>query len=225
MRIVRGRGPTPERDREITRVHADTIADSGEGVLRVWRPHRQVVFGRRDSNREGYERARRIAAERGFETTERAVGGHAVCYTGATVSFVRATAVDDPRSGITARYERTTEAVRSALSELGVPADEGEPEGSFCPGTHSLSLEGKIVGLAQRIRRDVAVVGGIVVVRDHEEIDATLAPVYDALGVPFERGSTGSIAGAGGTADPELVRSRLETALSRDAETVTVRET
>jgi octanoyl-[GcvH]:protein N-octanoyltransferase len=224
MRIVRGRGPTPERDRELTRSHVDAVAETGEGTLRVWHPHRQVAFGRRDTNRDGYERARRIAAESGFETIERAVGGHAVCYTGETVSFVRATPVDDPRSGITERYERTSRTVQSALSDLGVPAREGEPDGAFCPGTHSLSHEGKIAGLAQRVRRDVAVVGGIVVVRDHGAIDDTIAEIYDALGIPFERGSTGSIARAGGDADPEGVRRRLETALSRGAETTTVQE-
>ena len=222
MRIVRGRGRTPEQDRETTHSHVNSVAESGEGVLRVWQPHRQVVFGRRDTNRDGYERARRIAAERGFDTIERAVGGHAVCYTGATISFVRATPVDDPRSGITERYERTVEAVQSALSTLGVPAREGEPDGSFCPGTHSLSHEGKIAGLAQRVRRDVAVVGGIVVVRDNEEIDDTLAPIYDALGIPFERGSTGSITRAGGNPDPEGIRRQLETTLSQGTETTTV---
>jgi len=221
MRILRGRGRTPERDRELTHSHVDAVAETGEAVLRVWHPHRQVVFGRRDTNRDGYDRARRIAAERGFDAVERAVGGHAVCYTGETISFVRASPVDDPRSGITERYERTVDAVQSALSALGVPAQEGEPEGAFCPGTHSLSHEGKIAGLAQRVRRDVAVVGGIVVVRDHEEIEDTLAPIYDALGIPFERGSTGSIARAGRHADSEGVRRQLEAALSRGAETTT----
>lgn len=225
MLIVRGRGPTARRDRELTREYVETVGETGEGFLRVWRPPRQVVFGRRDANREGYERAREIASERGFTPVERAVGGHAVCYTGHTVSFVRATPVDDLRSGITDRYDRTVRELRSALSALGVEADRGEPDGAFCPGTHSLSADGKIAGLAQRVRRDAAVVGGIVVVRDHEEISEVLAPIYDALDISFERNSTGSVARAGGDADPEAVLRRIEGELSAGRETTTVRET
>lgn len=226
MRRIRGSVPSPERDRARTQEAVDRVAGGGESVLRVWRPPAQVAFGRRDSNRPGYDRARELATERGFPAVERAVGGHAVCFTGNTVSFVRATPVDDPRSGITDRYERTTREVRGALSRLGVVARKGEPEGAFCPGSHSLSDGGKIVGLAQRVRRDVAVVAGIVVVSDHEAIAGVLAPVYDALDAPFERDAVGSLARAGGETDPDAVVRTLEDALARGEGTVEqVRET
>lgn len=219
MRIVHGRGSTPRQDRELTRRLVEEVAD-GEPILRVWCPHRQVAFGRRDSNRPGYDRARKLAEERDFVAVDRSVGGHAVCYTGNTVSFVRAMPVDELRSGITERYERTTGELQSALSELGVSAHQGEPDGAFCPGTHSLSAGGKIVGLAQRVTRETAVVAGIVVVRDHEEIGDVLAPVYDALDIPFERDATGSIAGVGGESSPETVVRTLSETLSGGEGTV-----
>ena len=94
---------------------------------------------------------------------------------------------------------------------VGVDASEGEPPDSFCPGTHSLQADGKVVGIAQRVRQDVALTAGLVVVRDHDAVAAVLSPVYDALGVPFDPASVGSVARAGGTVDGLL--DALETEL------------
>jgi len=170
----------------------------------VWAPHRHVAFGRRDANAEGYDRAKTLARKRGYVPVERQVGGRAVAYTGSTVAFSYARPGAD-RTAIDRRYADAVGRVRGALADLGVDASEGEPEGAFCPGTHSLQAQGKVAGLAQRVRRDVAVVGGIVVVRDRGAIADVLDPVYGALGVPFERGAVGSVAGAGGQDDPDAV--------------------
>jgi len=214
MYVVRGSVGDPNRDRERSRELLELAADRDSPHLRVWRPPRHVAFGRRDSSRPGYDRAREYAHSKGIPTVERTTGGHAVLFTGHTVSFVLAAPDDGARSGITDRYERTTDRVRQALSELGVDAAEGEPDGSFCPGTHSLSANGKIVGLAQRVRRDVAVVAGIIVVRDHEEIADVLGPIYDALDIPFESDATGSLARAGGVSDPAEVVAVVEETLT-----------
>jgi lipoate-protein ligase A len=214
MRIVRGRAAAPAADRQLTDQVVSTVGESGEPAVRVWQPPRQVAFGRRDAHRDGYDRAQQRLADRGIPHVERATGGHAVFFSGTTVSFLRATPVEDGRSSITDRYETTIAAVQEALSRLGVDASEGEPDGAFCPGTHSLSADGKIVGLAQRVRRDTAIISGIVVVRDHEEISEVLGPVYQALEIPFERTATGSIAKAGGDSDPERVCRELERTLS-----------
>ena len=215
MRVLRGRASTVSADRETTREFVDRTAETGEAGLRVWQPPRKVAFGRRDGNRAGYERARTHATRRGYTPVERSVGGHAVAFTGTTVAFALAEPVDDARLGINERYERTTSLLDSALAELGVETEQGEPEGAFCPGTHSLSATGKVAGLAQRVRTDVAVVSGVVVVRDHEAIADLLDPVYDALGVPFERDAVGSIARAGGEATPGVVVDTLVEHLSQ----------
>ena len=187
-----------------------------EQVVRVWRPLRQLSFGRRDANEPGYERANRIAREQGFEPVEREVGGRAVAYTGSTVAFAHCRPVDDPRDGLDERYERATSDVLTALRSLGVPAERGEPADSFCPGVHSLQAEGKLVGIAQRIRHDAALVSGLVVVRDHEDIATVLDLIYDALDVAFDPTSVGSVAKAGGQSDPAVVISKLEDSLVGD---------
>ena len=145
------------------------------------------------------------------------IGGRAVAYTGTTVAFARTEAVDDVRSGIDERYDRATADVRRALEAVGVDAAEGEPPDSFCPGTHSLSADGKIVGLAQRVQKGVALVAGVCVVRDAGAIADVLSAVYPALGVPFDRSSVGSVADAGGDADPDAVCRALEWELAGDA--------
>ncbi|WP_336336618.1 lipoyl protein ligase domain-containing protein [Haloarcula brevis] len=227
MRLLQGRTDDPETDFERTREMADRVAEDREPALRVWRPHRQVAFGRRDATSDGYERGRRAARERGYTVIERAVGGRAVAYTGSTVSFALAVPSADPRGTIENRYERVEDALQRALDDCGVTARPGEPTDSFCPGSHSLRAGGKIAGLAQRVRQSVAVVGGIVVVRDHEAIAEVLAPVYDALDVPFDPQSVGSVANAGGTADPGRVVTALEQSLAdgHEVSVSTIRET
>jgi len=214
MRVIRGHHSTPETDRERSHNLTDRAANEETAILRVWQPPPHLAFGRRDQSKDGYKLARERAQAHDLPVIDRSTGGHAVVFTGNTVSLVLITPIDDARSGITDRYERITEQVNGALAELGVDANQGEPEGAFCPGTHSLSATGKIVGLAQRVRRDVAVVAGIITLSDHEEIAEILGPVYDALDIPFDADATGSIARAGGETDPEVVCRAIESALA-----------
>jgi octanoyl-[GcvH]:protein N-octanoyltransferase len=219
MRVLRGRAETIEKDRLRTRELLETAGEEREHTLRVWTPHRQLAFGRRDANGSGYEDARRIADEQGFPPLARSVGGRAVAYTETTLAFAHAIPIEDLRRGMDARYDEAAGRIRRALSELGVEAEHGEPPESFCPGAHSLSSEGKIVGIAQRITQKAALVSGIVLVADHEEIARVLEPVYDALAIPFDPGSVGSVARTGGPADPEQVALTIESAFTSDHET------
>jgi len=219
MRVLRGCAATPEADAEATAELLERTGESGEPGLRVWRPHRQVAFGRRDANAEGYERARRVARKHGFEPIERSVGGRAVAYTGTTLAVAHAVPIADLRRGLDERYEKAVEQLRTALASLGVDAEPGEPPNSFCPGTHSLRVEGrKIAGVAQRVKQDAALVAAVVVVDDHRETAGVLAPVYDALGVPFDPETVGSVASSGGPADPATVARAIEDAVVEDRE-------
>lgn len=220
MRVVRGRAATPTADERLTRELVSHTDTTGEQVVRIRRPHPAVTFGRRDRNRAGYDEARRLAAEAGYTPRERRVGGHAVAFTGNTVAFTQIVPVADSRTEIQDRYERMTRAVTTAFESLDVSLETGEPAAAFCPGTHSLSANGKVVGLAQRVHSTVALVSGIVLVCDHDEIAAILGEVYRALDIPFDPDTTGSIARAGGPADPTLVCETLQETLMDDEATV-----
>ena len=221
MRVLRGRAADIDEDRAVTDHMVADAAETGRPAVRVWTPHRQVAFGRRDAREPGYDTAREAARDRGYSPYERRTGGRAVAYTGHTVAFCRAEPVRELRTGITERYEEAVETVGAALADCGVDAEQGEPDRSFCPGTHSLSADGKLVGIAQRVTQGVARLGGIVVVRDHEAIATVLDPIYDALGVPFDPATVGNVARARGVeppaVDPDAVARALERRLVGDA--------
>ncbi|ELZ53446.1 MULTISPECIES: lipoate--protein ligase family protein [Halorubrum] len=228
MRVYRGEFATPAADRAPT---AEMLASAAEGVpaVRVTAPPRQVAFGRRDARESGFDRAKRAARDAGFPVVERDVGGRAVAYTGSTLSFGVAVPTGEGRGSIDARYETATETLRDALRDLGADVVRGEPPESFCPGDHSLRVAGgrdpagsdaeaecggKVAGLAQRVRADAALVAGVLVVSaaDPEAIAGVTEPVYEALGVPFDPGSVGSVADAGGPDDPDRVARAVEDA-------------
>ncbi len=211
MRIFDGRAETIEADRERTREMLDHTAETGEPAVRAWMPHRQVAFGRRDARAEGYDEAKRIAEEHDFPAVERSVGGRAVAYTGSTVAFAR---TEPPDRGIQKRYTRATTDLQVAFHRLGVRARAGEPPNSFCPGSHSLQSDGKIVGLAQRVTQEAALVAGIVITCDAEGITGVLEPIYAALDVSLDPDSVGSIERAGGENDPETVAHTIGNALA-----------
>lgn len=218
MRVVRGRASTREADRRRTADLLERTADTGEAAVRVWTPHRQIAFGRRDVRSDGFEEASRIARSYGFPPVERRVGGRAVAYTGRTVAFAVAIPIADMRSGMTHRYRVVSEAIMDALDVLGADVKEGEPDGSYCPGSHSIRAVdgGKVGGIAQRVQRDASLVAGcLTVVRsDVDELVEVLEPLYDALEVPFERDSVGCVFGVGGPDDLGRVTQALESALA-----------
>ncbi|WP_435180864.1 lipoate--protein ligase family protein [Halorussus sp. AFM4] len=218
MRVLRGRAASRAADRDVVAGMLERAADDGEAAVRAWRPHRQLAFGRRDSRADDFDVAKKVAAACDFPPVERSVGGRAVAYTGNTVAFAKVVPLDDMRVGMDERYESVTRAVQRALWRLGVPASRGEPEASFCPGDYSLRHGGKLVGVAQRVRKNAALVSGVVVVRDHEEIADVLDPVYTALELPFDPASVGSLAAAGGETDPEAVARGIEALLVGDAD-------
>ena len=220
MRIVRGSLPDAEADGAVTRRLADHVEASGEPALRVWTPPRQVAFGRRDATADGYESARAAAIDRGYQPVERSVGGRAVAYTGETVAFAYVVTTEGERDGIQTRYETVTKLLQRAFRDLGATVQRGEPVGAFCPGDHSLQNGGKIAGLAQRVRRESALVGGCVVAveRDEADLAAVLEPVYDALDVRLDPDSIGSVEGAGGPGDVARVVAAVESAIVGDRE-------
>ncbi len=218
--VYRGRAKTIDADRAASRRLLEHTA-SGDRAVRVWRPHRQVAFGRRDGNRDGYDRARAAAEAHGFRPVERRVGGRAVAYDGeTTLAFVRAEPVDDLRTGIQDRYDAITADVAAALGSCGVAVEEGEPADSFCPGTHSLRLPDgpKVAGIAQRVTADGALVAGILLVDRRDELAAVLADVYAALDVPLDPDSVGGVVPPDRDVGPDDVRAALERELVGDAE-------
>ncbi|ESS07037.1 MAG: hypothetical protein A07HB70_00717 [uncultured archaeon A07HB70] len=187
-------------------------AETGRPTLRVTTPAPCVAFGPRDRRTPGYSRAREAARCRGYAPVERSVGGRAAAYTGRTVAFALAAPA---RESLTARYDRVRSRLADALSALGARVEAGEPPESFCPGNGLRAVDGgKLAGLAQRVRAEVAAVAGCVLVDDRTAQRAVLTPVYRALDLPFDPAAVGDLASAGAAVDPEAVARALRRALA-----------
>lgn len=215
MHVVRGSLSDVEVDRRVTRELTRLTERTGESALRVWTPPRQIAFGRRDSTREGYGRARQLASQHGYVPVERSVGGSAVAYTGETVAFgITLPLEHGERCGIDRRYREAISTLIQALEAVGSDVSPGEPSESFCPGDYSVQGDGKIAGIAQRIRRESALVGGCVIVsRDDEAaVSDVLEPLYAELEIPFDPRSVGSVERAGGSAAVKRVVEAIESA-------------
>ncbi|MDR5671609.1 Lipoate-protein ligase A [Halalkaliarchaeum sp. AArc-CO] len=227
VHVVRGCPAGIEADRELAERLLEIAAERGEPWIRVWRPPRQLAFGRRDANEPGYDAAKAAARSRGFPPVERSVGGRAVAYDGTTTAaFAYAVPLSDPRRGLSTRYDWAIDRLQDALESTGANVRLGEPTGAFCPGDHSLravrdlngsdhegvETGGKIAGIAQRIGTASALVSGVVVIEDTAELRKVLAAVYDRLDLSFDPDALGSVKAAGGNDDPEAVVAEMESA-------------
>ncbi len=220
MRVVRGSLSDVEDDRRITRELVERTERTGERTIRVWTPPRQVAFGRRDATSDGYQRARRIASTSGYEPIDRSVGGSAVAYTGSTIAFAVCVPTDHDRCSIEHRYQDATERLLDAFESIGAAVARGEPPESFCPGDYSLQADGKVAGIAQRVKRQSALVGGCIIAlkTDERSISRVLEPVYDALEIPFAATSVGSLERAGGPADTDTISRAIEQTFIDDSD-------
>jgi len=231
VRVYRGRAAEPVADQSVTVDMLTETAETGVPAVRIWQPHRQVAFGRRDSHADGYAAAKAAAEDRGYQAFVRRVGGRAVAYTGRTLAIAYAVPIQDVRRGMCERYGDVSRALVDALSDLGAEVTRGEPADAYCAGSHSVSgveggePTGKLAGVAQRVQSEAALVAASLTVAeaDIEAIRSVLGPVYRALEVPFAPATVGSVATAGGPDDPAVVRRAVEDALVGDREQAVIR--
>ena len=174
---------------------------------------RHVGVTRRDTHRPGFDAAVRAANEEGYPVLVRGAGGGATAADLGTLGFsvIRPTAPEERWKGTRERYDEAAALVLGAFSRLGFDAAEvGEVRDEFCPGDHSIRVGTfdagmKLVGIAQRVTKSAASVGGIVLVHGDGELARVLGRVYGALGLPFRPASVGSLRRAGSAARVEAV--------------------
>ena len=163
-------------------------------TLELGTPHRVLAFGKHDTSSPGFAAAVDSAAERGFEPTVRIAGGRAAVFHERTVRFGWVVPVDDPAATIHSRFERLAEAIVNALASFGISGTIGEVEGEYCPGQYSVHVSGrKVMGVGQRLAKNAAYVGGVVVLDGADVINNVLDPVYRHLELPFDPTTTGAL--------------------------------
>jgi octanoyl-[GcvH]:protein N-octanoyltransferase len=191
-------------------------------TLRIARPGTTVAFAKRDAVAEGYDAAVGAARAQGFDATLRLAGGRAAVFHDGTMEIGHAVPEDEPRAGIHARFKRTAGRLARALGRLGVDARVGEVPGEYCPGRYSVNARGavKLAGIGQRVVAGGSHTGVVLVVSGEERINEVLRPVYDALGVEWTPGVTGSVAAEQPGTGWDAVRDAVLHEYARDYELI-----
>ncbi len=198
-------------------LQAVSAGDLGE-TFRLYSPGRVLAFGKRDAVGPGFEEAAEQARRHGFTPIVRLAGGRAAVFHEATLAFGWTLPIDNPRQGIQERFLELSALLVRAFSRLGVDSAIGEVPGEYCPGRFSVHHSGnaKVMGIGQRLARNAAHVGGVIVVDDAAAINEVLTPVYGALGVEFDEAATGALTdvvpGLTATAVAAAVIAELESA-------------
>ena len=186
---------------------------SGErpAVFSISPSTRHVGVTRRDTHRPGFDEAVQAANQEGYPVLVRGAGGGAIVGGPGTFGFsiIRPPREgEDLRLGIRERYDEAASIALAAFARLGVRAEVGEVSEEFCPGDQSVRVGDfdngmKLSGIAGRVTRRAASVGGIVLVSGEEELARILGLVYGAMGLPFRPASVGSLQRAGSAATLE----------------------
>ena len=187
----------PALDTAVSRAVLQRVSEgSAPETLRLFRPKAEVAFGPKDRISPGYEDAVAAARGRGFRAVERLAGGRAAVFHEETIAFAWTIHAASPRDGIVARFDDLAGMIAAALRDLGVDARVGQVPGEYCPGAHSLNARGrtKLMGVGQRLVPHAAHVGGVVVVGGAGRVRDVLVPVYEALDVPWDPATSGSVA-------------------------------
>ena len=163
-------------------------------TLELGTPHRVLAFGKHDTSSSGFAAAVGSAVDHGFEPTVRIAGGRAAVFHEHTLRFGWTIPVNDPAATIHARFARLADAIVETLADFGITGTIGEIEGEYCPGKYSVHISGrKVMGVGQRLTKNAAYVGGVVVLDGVDTINDVLEPVYRHLGIPFDPGATGAL--------------------------------
>ncbi len=174
----------------LLRVSDGTLAET----FRLHLPGRVMAFGKRDVISPGYAAAVEATRAMGFAAVERLAGGRAAVFHEGTLAFSWSIPTEDPRSGIHDRFRLLSDLLARAFQRLGVPAAVGELPGEYCPGEYSINAGGrKVMGVGQRLARNAAHLGGVIVVSDGRLVRDALIPVYDALDLEWDPSTAGSL--------------------------------
>lgn len=153
-----------------------------------------VAFGRQDVIAPGYGDAIAAAHRHGFGSVRRITGGRAAVFHGETLALAWTLRDPEPAARIHERFSEMAGLLVGALARLGIQAGIGETPGEYCPGRYSLHVGGrKVAGLGQRMSRDAAHVGGVLVVGGADRVQAVLTDVYASLGLDWAPHTTGDL--------------------------------
>ena len=179
-----------------------------------------VAFGRRDVVSPRYRDAAALAAGLGHPGIERLSGGRATAYAGETLVLGVTLPDREPARRTVERFEWVAGTVCSGLEKLGLAVETGRLAGEYCPGDHSVILDGnrKVAGLGQKMIPGAAHVGVVITVSGSSRLREVLDPVYGALGLEWDPSTAGALDDREEGIDLESVERALIGAFEREVE-------
>ena len=165
-------------------------------VVRCYRPHATLAFGRRDRFLTGFPDAVAAARRHGFAPVIRGAGGRAAAYDEGCLIFDEVMPAGKSTAGIRERFAEDARRQAGALRRLGVDARVGEVPGEYCPGEFSVNARGrvKLIGAAERIVRGSWLHSSVVVVESATAVREALLDVYATLGLDWDPATAGAVA-------------------------------
>ncbi|TDL33003.1 lipoate--protein ligase family protein [Jeotgalibacillus sp. S-D1] len=138
-----------------------TSVGAGEApaTARAWVHHDTVVLGIQDTRTPYLQKGLDVLGQAGFRSIVRNSGGLAVVLDDGVLNISLIFSEDEKGIDINRGYEAMVELVRIMFSDFDAEIEAYEVEGSYCPGSYDLSINGlKFAGISQRrIRGGVAV--------------------------------------------------------------------
>jgi octanoyl-[GcvH]:protein N-octanoyltransferase len=187
----------PDLDMTLTATLLEAVArGDAPDTLRVFRPGSTLAFGRLDRARAGFDDACRVAIAHGRTPVVRLAGGHAAAYDSKCL-IVEALRRHErgAMSELETRFRDMVDLVQQGLADLGVKLEVGELPAEYCPGRFSLHLPHgpKVAGVAQRVLTRASLTTALIVIAGATALRRTLADVYAALELPFDRRTAGAV--------------------------------
>lgn len=203
-------------------LEAVASGDTTGPIFRLHVPESVMAFGMIDRTQPGYGAATRIAMAHGFAPVERLAGGRAAVFHQQTLAFSWVAHDPNPKSGINERFVMIASLINRVLRDLGLDSRIGQVAGEYCPGEFSINIGGlvKVMGAGQRLVKNAAHVGGVIVVDGAPSIRDVLIPVYRALQIDWDPRTTGALADRAPGLDTGRVAAAVKTELSRRFELV-----
>jgi len=191
----------------LTRVAAGELPP----VFRLHRPPRILAFSKQDAAGAGFRNAVQAARRCGFEPVIRLVGGRAAVYHERTLALSWSVPDSRPSARTDDRFREVAELLTGSIRDLGVDARIGEIPGEYCPGAWSVNARGatKLAGTGQRLIAGAAHRGAVIVVGESGALREALAPVYEALDLPWDPATAGSIEDEAGSVTMERVEEAI----------------
>jgi octanoyl-[GcvH]:protein N-octanoyltransferase len=134
-------------------------AGSSAAVARAWVHHQTVVLGIQDTKLPYLEEGLKLLKEKEFSYIVRNSGGLAVVLDEGVLNLTLVFPDTEKGIDINRGYDAMYKLIQNMFSDFEAVIEAREIEGSYCPGSYDLSIDGKkFAGISQRrIRKGVAV--------------------------------------------------------------------